>query len=271
METTKIKVTVEMVTPTIAKMWLQMMPTNRSENQYNFEAIKSAMNRDKFVQTGESIKFNIDNELIDGQHRLRGIVTTNKAQELVIVRGLSREAFKYIDTGKTRTASDVLSIEGIEYSSRIAAMAKFIINFKSGRFFVAASQNYKKTRINNSDISAFVSNNLEKLRESMEYGYNKHNKVISSSILSAMHFILEEKNSEAADDFCYKIAKGHDLADTSPIFQLRQRLISDQRHKYKIRSLEKLALLCKAWNLYRSGKRVKNLTWQSTEPFPKPI
>lgn len=261
---------VETITVDKAKALLDNNKKNRPINDNNLNAIIMEMNRNNFHLTGESIKVARDGTLLDGQHRLMAIVKTRKPLRILVVRGLDNDAFKYIDTGRTRKASDVLAIEGVSNSTKMAAIAKFIINFKKGYFHNVANRTQRNTRITNADISEFVAKNGESLQKSYPYGYNKDNKgIISGTTLAAMHFILKAINEDQADEFCEKITSGENLSKESPIYLLRQKLISDVRAKHKMPAIEKLALICKAWLLFRSGKKVSILKWDNVrEPFP---
>lgn len=268
------------VTPAMAKDWLEnKMPVNRNLSTDNLKSIASDMNRDNFPQTGDSIKFCWNGNLLDGQHRLQGIVSSGKMQRLLVVTGLDPEVFTYLDLGRKRNAADALSIEGVESASKIAAMIKFIINYKRGKFLamVKGTQQDKRYRLTNRDVVDFMREHQESIQESYPYGHGAGNrdKVLSGSNMSGLHYIFKTLTPDAgrdADYFFHALAIGSDLAKDSPIFLLRQRLITDLRSKKKMPPLEKVALVIKAWNAYRQNRKIKALTWSSVqEAFPKPV
>lgn len=262
----------EIVTPEKAKEYLAMMGHNRPLIEDNLRAQVNLIESGQFMNTGESIKFDWDGKLIDGQHRLWAIIKTGKKQELLIVRDLDPAAFAHIDTGRVRKASDILGIEGITNPARIAAMAKFIMAFQRGQYVNAANHGMGRAKkLSNQDVLEFTLQNRDSLYESYPYGYNKNNKVVSGNLLSSFHYIFKDINEIAADDFCHKVSHGLDITDKSPIFILRQCFQSDMRAKRKMPPLQKMVFIIKAWNLYRSNKTVVSLRWDSaTDPFPKP-
>lgn len=274
MTQTQPTATFETVTPMMAKRWLEKNTKNRSINEDNLNGIIAEMNKENFHLTGESIKIAKDDTLLDGQHRLSAIVKSGRAVKMLVVRNLDNDAFKYIDTGRPRRAADVLAIEGIKNPSKIAATVRFILNFKKGQYVAVAHNKGKrnKERVTNATVSEFVAKNKESLYDSYPYGFNKQNKLISGVTLAAFHYIFKGINDDAADDFCHKLANGADLPQTSPIYLLRAKLLHDVRSTKKMSNLERIALVCKSWNLYRTGKKVTILKWDSTkEAFPKPI
>jgi len=78
-----------------------------------------------------------------------------------------------------------------------------------------------------------------------------------------------------ADSFFVDLVTGHDEGPKDPIYQLRERLIRNRATKEKLPRIELLALIFKAWNYSRTGKRIEVLVWRSSGPtaerFPEPI
>lgn len=266
-------VTFELITPEKAKEYLETNKSNRSVFESNLDIVKMAMEQGKFFLTGQTIIFGKSGKLLDGQHRLLGVVLSKRPQVFPVVRNIPDEYFKVIDTGRTRRAGDVLSIDGITNPMRIAAIIKFAINFKSGRYYEATKGGGKgNARITNDTVSTFASKNKTSLYESYPCGYNKDNKLISPHMLTGFHYIVKSIDHGAADDFCDKVSRGVDLSKGSPITQLRQELLEDIRSRRPMRPIERLALLCKAWNFYRDKKTNAVLKWdRKKDEFPKPI
>ena len=117
-----ISTTIENITPTIAGKMLERNTRNRPVNETNLAALAKEISNRNFALTGESIKFSKDGTLLDGQHRVMAIMKAGVAIKTIVIRGLENDSFKYMDTGRTRQASDVLAIEGFKNSTRLAAM-----------------------------------------------------------------------------------------------------------------------------------------------------
>ena len=265
----------EVITPERAKQYLEHNTQNRPLSDIHVLALVNEMKKNNFHTTGESIKFAESGELLDGQHRLMAIVKSGIKQDMLVIRNLDNEAFKYMDTNKPRTASDVLGIEGFDNPKKLAATAKFAMNFNrgAGGYFDASLGHSRGTfRITNAMISDFVNKNKKQLEESIKYGYCKENNLVNKAVLSGLHYILDKIDDVKADDFCHRLVHGTNLTKSSPIYLLRLRLIADMRSTKKLNPIIKMALICKAWNHYRNNKTVTNITWDSNkEPFPKPI
>lgn len=261
----------EMITVEIAEKLLEKNP-NRPYIDSNVNNLTTAMKDNNFHVTGESMIIGVSGNLLNGQHRLMAICLSKKPQKILVARNISDEAFSFMDTGRNRRASDVLGIEGIKNPTHIATMIRFIIHFGNGRFSTSVKGANKKANITNSEVLDFAIKNHESLVASYPYGINKENTVFYATTLSALHFIFKKINESDANDFCYQVSKGENLKKGDPVYVLRQTLIQDIRSRKKIDKLEKLALVCKAWNLYRGKKSCSILSWNKTrEEFPKPI
>ncbi len=263
----------EIITPETAKRLLGHNHSNRPVNEANVSICAHEMNRDNWRQVGDTIKISENSDLQDAQHRLLAVIKSGKPQEFLVVRGLENDVFKYIDTGKPRSPSDVLGVQGIKNPGSIAAIAKFVILFKrGGRTKGVLGQGQKANKLTNQDISIFVLDNLKSLTESRGIGFLKSNTLVPSNILAGMHYTLKAINESQADDFCTKLAEGTELKNTDPIFILRKVLLQNIQSTRKMNDGERLALICKAWNFYRKGTAIQQLRWvEQTEDFPNPV
>lgn len=121
------------VTPVIALDWLKKNLDNRPLRRTVVEGIKLAYARGEYRLTHQGIAFDTSGALIDGQHRLTAIseMPPNFAVEMLVTKGLARNAFEAIDIGVKRTAGDVLRVsQGLAAVSRF--MATIVETQKSG-------------------------------------------------------------------------------------------------------------------------------------------
>ena len=119
----------ENVTPAIAKAWLEKNTSNRPLMNGRVRQISAAITRGEWMLNGDTIRFSHDDVLLDGQHRLAAIVEADTAVETFVVRGLPTETFTTIDTGKARTASDIISLSGTKYATAVASISRAYLNW----------------------------------------------------------------------------------------------------------------------------------------------
>lgn len=79
--------------------------------------------------THEGLAFDVEGWLIDGQHRLDGIIKSGKSQWLLVTRGVSKKAVEVINRGKMRSLAHALQILGVtKASQRMVAIARVMMD-----------------------------------------------------------------------------------------------------------------------------------------------
>lgn len=272
----KVTVSIETITPAIAKKWLNYNEDNRPQNELNKEGIATDMKKGKFMLNNDCICFDWNGKLINGQHRLTGCIESGESFECGVMRNMHPDTFKVIDTGKKRDAADVLSIEGVKNAHNMAGIIKFIMSYKAGKYSNSVRRSHRgKARITNAAVSEFYHKHKDALIDSYDYGYNKYNKLVPGSQLAGLHYIFKSLGGNAYQDagiFCSRVADGENLEKSSPMWILRHKLESDFTGNTRFTPYFKLAIIVKAWNAFRSKKPIKNLTFsQENEEFPKAI
>lgn len=266
------KQTAELETITVkrATELLARNTNNRPINQANLQILMHDMQRENFAITGESVKISVTGNLLDGQHRLQAVVQTGIPLKTWVMTGLDDNAFKYIDTGKMRSAADVLALGGFTNSNQIAAVGRFIMVFKQGKYYDTA-QSGKRQKLTNKDIMDFIEKKHKAIVDSVFVGYNPKNKLLPGSIMGGLHFIFKGIDEDQADDFCHRLAEGDNLTKGSPIYLLREHFIRNARAHRKMKPYEKMFLMCLAWNLYRKKSSATELRFDVGAPFPRPL
>lgn len=98
------------VTPDQATKWLEGNTHNRALRQNVVERYARDIKAGKWRLTHEAIAFGPDGCLIDGQHRLWAIIEANTPARLLVVRGVSLEALRVINSGLVRSTGDHLRL-----------------------------------------------------------------------------------------------------------------------------------------------------------------
>lgn len=267
---TKITTETMTITPAIAKQLLDRNKKNRPLSKVNLRYLENELMKGSYTNTGESIKLDVNGNLLDGQHRLMSCVKTKiPLKDQLVVKGLSPDVFKFIDTGKVRTSVDALAMGGVDKPVALAAMAKFIINFKRGNFGAAATSS--KLKVTNSEVLKFVQTHNKALSESIPEGFNSDNKLFSKSIVASLHYIFKGIDVKDADTFCSKLICGDGLLKTDSIYHVRTLFTQAARTRLRINRQEAVGVICKAWNHFRNGDKVlRPIRFNAKkEKFPK--
>lgn len=95
---------VETVTPALARKYLATSRGNRRLNRNRVLQYAADMKRKAWSLNGESIKFGVKGELIDGHHRLEACIVAGVSFRTGVIRNGTTK----LDWGQPRTAADML-------------------------------------------------------------------------------------------------------------------------------------------------------------------
>jgi hypothetical protein len=127
-----MEATVETVTPETAFKWLENAARNRHVSDSVVRRYGADMLAGRWTLNGQGIIFDINGKLVDGRHRLTAIVATRSTVTMLVVRGAQPEAFETMDSGRTRTLSHVLAIEGRKNTAATGASARMAWAYAAG-------------------------------------------------------------------------------------------------------------------------------------------
>ena len=250
------KSTVETVDKERALEYLKKNKANRNLSRVGSRRYAEIMRRGEWVSNSESIKFDDEGFLRDGQHRLQAIVDADVPVPLNVVRGVSASYFDTVDTGMKRTLANALQMIGTENSTQVAAALRLYYHYAGAtpnEFTSAIKRPTSHTIIkllrDNPGLRASVSRCNRK----------DFYRFAPASLLGCAHYIFSKIDEVAADHFIESLRDGAGLSADDPVYRLREIFINlIARRTYK-KSTDLLALVIKAWNLHREGKRVKVL------------
>ncbi|MBO7732139.1 MAG: hypothetical protein J6S67_06295 [Methanobrevibacter sp.] len=129
-----IKFNLVEITPEKADEWLQKRNT---ENYRNYKPsaeylYKKDMKDGNWLFNGDTIKFDTNGNLIDGQHRLKAIKESETTQKYIVVEGLDPECTKTIDIGFKRSVEDYLRKFAKMYEKGATAVVKQAMTLARG-------------------------------------------------------------------------------------------------------------------------------------------
>ncbi len=263
------------ISPDMAARLLEMNDGNRPLTAAVVDRYADAMRRKEWRFTGDTIGISNTGRLLNGQHRLSAIVKSGTAQKFNIQTGLEESVFDVLDTGKNRTSADVLSIAGISYATIIPGAVKIIQQYYSKR--VKNTTNIRiRSKLSSHQILEWIKKNdaqesLERYAQISAKMYSSA-RFLSHSSYCAFLYIFSGKNREQAIEFFETLSTGENISSThlSMIYLLRKRFIDMQLKNVRMANQsDKWALLIKAWNAYRDGREIKQLSYNpDAEEFP---
>ena len=113
----------EEITPEKAASYLARNTKNRPIRKTEVVSRARAMEANEFAPTHQGIAFDLNGDLVDGQHQLSAIVMSKKTQWLLVSRGLPVESVGFVDGGSRRSVYDALTICGFRIERNMVPVA----------------------------------------------------------------------------------------------------------------------------------------------------
>lgn len=256
------QVTVEDVGPELAEKWLKRNIRNRTMKTSKIDAMAQDMQQGNFRFNGASICFSDEGVLLDGQNRLAAIVKSGRTYPFIIVRGLVSNAQDTMDTGSSRSYSDVLKIRGYPHYVGVASSVRTINAYESG------STTLRRRIVSNTSLDATLAKHPEIVEQAPAANYvaTKVPGVGVGPIGLAMS-LFSRVDEEDCTAFFERLASGAGLDTGDPILALRTALqkASDEQVRtggFGIRPHIAVGLIFKAWNKWRDGDTCSRLTFK---------
>lgn len=233
----------KIVTPDIARQYLECAAQNRSVSMATVNMYADDMKKQRWFDNGVPIVFKVLTNgtilLVDGQHRLHAIVKSGLSLEMTICY-VDEENAKAYDLQRSRSARDIAIIENYDPA------------FRETSIIGAVNLILKISKSTNKPSKFDVIETMKLLKEPIEYVYYKYFvrvqnsvRVLSRSpVLSAIIVAYENGyNSDKLLDFCDVLRSGYIIKeiDKTPV-KLRDMLLqlksatgySAQKYVYNI-------------------------------------
>lgn len=239
--------------PEDADYLLEENDNNRHLHVRTVDRYKRFMSTGKWQLNGECIKIGSDGSLLDGQHRLEALKQLNKPIRVSLAIGVEPKTFAINDTGRSRTAGDILSIAGYKNVNNNAAALRYLLWYKESETFTA------RVDVSPSDVLAAIKkwpHIKHFVYPSIEY---KH--LIPSSVIQFFMYVTQSIDSEKSFLFFSKLLTGDGLEKKSAILQLREMLLKHKILNVHMDKRHNLACLILAWNAFIEDRVIKTVKW----------
>lgn len=238
------------VTPETARAWLNLNRKNRNLRKRDLDRYRRDMQAGQWRLAGDPIRFATDGTLIDGQHRLTALIQAGVTLPLLVVRGINPVAQTVMDTGRKRTASDALTINGASNGSLLAATALLKISFDMDSLegkYEASHEEIITT------VDAYPG-----LVTAAEFARTIARRTdIAPATVSFSYFMMARVSPVDAANFWIAAADKVGLAPGDPTIALTNRFAEARRNRERLTKRIQLSLIFRAWNARRSGKSMR--------------
>lgn len=274
-----VSVNIESITPTRAAHFLGFNTDNRRVRPQRVKHYAEQIRNGTWHVTGDTIKFDKNGRLIDGQHRLLAIVEADTTVEAAIVRGLEPGAVRGIDQNSVRSYSDYLTSELGGEASEMRLLASAGHWVRTLEFPGMEFTNLYDARYNDMDTMLSHVAAHPRLANSVQY-VNTLGRVgrglPAKSVMAALHYLFVQKDPILADAFIKGVLTGEMLTVLDPrglTLRVRNQMLAGKAKEERIGFRTKAALLVKVWNALRGVGRIGELIafknrGKCAEPFP---
>lgn len=223
----------------------------RSRDSGKIDRYARAMTEHRWAKNGQAIQFTDDGVPLNGMHRLLACIEAKVPFETLAVYGVPLSAMTTIDTGKSRSAGDVLHMLSHKNGNELAAAVRWIHRLNSGYVSAAIDMDVEEIRRwldNNPELEPMVAKAKQMLGRQ---------RLLPAGPGAALFWLFSLKDEAMAVEFFDKMSTGVNLSDGDPIHGLRKRLLESRISTWKSKKIdvvESVAMTMRAWNAKRQGK-----------------
>ena len=258
-----ITMKVETITPEKAAEYLQKNTNNYRKLSRSVAArYADDIKNGRWELNGESIVFDEDGILKNGQHRLAGIIMAKTSAQITVIRGVSRTVTIH-DMGCKRSVGQIVSSQGVDCNSTVAAAGRII----ACRF---------RTGLGNNETLSYLEKNLDELNRAYRIACSGGNSGASHNAPCVAGCYLMLRNdlirSYEAELF-FRLFNSNGMAycdgyDPSPVLVARKMFNERGTTRiggYQIQK-ERLEIVCLAMRDFSLGNERK-IGYRISEPF----
>lgn len=285
--------TVEEVTPQRATELLRTMRKNRPLSQNRVIDYAIQMEGRRWSLNGESLKFDAEGHLFDGQHRLQACILAETPFRTYVIRGLEDpNAFATIDIHSVRTHADIFGIEGWQSNKTAAQAAMLLYLFNrdmiswNGPVRSSSRQQRRRSKlaakvavmpsssqiVSRTTLAEYARTIRVELEQAVRFSNGlKAKRIMPVGMLAALYFLFRQKDPVAAEAFCHDLGEGTGLQKNDPVFTLRERILTIRASNTRLLRWTLFGFAIKAWNRRREHKPLAAIRVSAGEAFPKII
>lgn len=149
------------VTPELAMVWLgKNIVNNRKIDTKKVADYAEDMTAGRWQLNSEAISFNVDGQLVDGQHRLKAVIKAGVPVDMYVTYDVPNESVIF-NRGRSRSIANVLQMKGERIGSAEISIAVYLLNkFANSRAEGA--------------VESFVHDNADDLRRAYNTAQSRH-------------------------------------------------------------------------------------------------
>jgi len=253
-----MRVEIVKLTPEMAKTLLAHNTGNRPESKATVQRYVNEMAAGRWSETGETISFDVNGKLINGQHRLRAVAETGVTiEEQILAWDVPEAAFAVLDCGKARSAADALKMEGLKNANEVGQAIRLVIGYS-----MHGTLDYKK-KISTAEQVLFLNAHPEIIADVDGIMDMDNVKRLKPGILGGLRYLARsaEHGTVMFDRFLEDVITGLGLKSGNPAACLRNHAMGEASLNLGNWTL----CLVVGWNRYAAGKSMSKLSFGKSD------
>jgi hypothetical protein len=281
------------LTPEFAAVALTHNGKNRKPAGPTVVKYVDRMKRGEWELTFELLAVDWNGNIQEGGHRLTACATSGITIPVYMGFGADPATFDVIGQGKTRSAGDVLQIEGVANCNQIAALYRLIYLYDTG------SKTYNVKDLTHRDIATYVAVHNDEMQASLvSQRMALKNKLPRTPVFAAAHYciarqveglkdwlvtegysaseiqLMLQRKREGVDKWFERLTTGFGITGKEDATHwLRKKLLEDsiRSHAYGPPRLEAVfTFINRGWNAFSSHQRpLKNFHYKAGDSIPR--
>jgi len=265
------------ITPQMAEELLKRNAKNRKVVHAQVLYYAGQMQRTDWIRTGQSLIFDTDGNLNDGQHRLWAGYLSQTTFPTYVVSDVPPmpNLFAYIDNGRVRSMADALTTSGRNGLSGLMTKVMKIVEIYDSDGYASYGKVRKMPKMSPMEMLNFAAGH-PRLEEAVHYVSSDGNgatKIIAHRDVAGFMAlkILELYDEAKLAEFFGDIATSDPAAAPNDVVTAFQDLMRKDRDKKTDRFTSQivLGLLIRVFNSWLIQEPVKKLTLRVTDAFPR--
>jgi hypothetical protein len=249
------------ITPDMAQLWLLRNKNIRRLQESKLSLFAEAMSKDQWDLNGESIKFDKDGNLVDGQNRLTACVKANKSFTSAVAFGI--DSAINVDRGKPRTVGQIIQAQEFAYDANaMSAMINYLHAYKDEGSAGFVTVGHGRHPLTLDDALRTAKENQQDLNYSIR-ATNKVKKIFNRySLHAALHYLFcQTAGTALADQFYEGLITGLNLSSSDPVYHLREKLMKLKNNQIATPINAYAGMIIKGWNYFITGRSISNFKY----------
>ena len=250
----KYSIAIETITPEKAKALLEQFPRNRKSSFVRVESYADIMKRGNWAPFSVII-IDEDGNTVDGHHRLEAVVKSGVNAELVVFRGLEKKFIPFIDTGRPRSAGDMLAfveeLDGISSYRDVAALARAVMYY---------DMRYNAKVIPPDSLAEFIIENKDAVKKALS-DYRRIKPIGGYLSHGAALYVVRRENPTKGDlieVFINQISLGENICSGMPAYAARNAIFTlhGRRGRGSVIWSESFYTILRAWSALNKNEKI---------------